>query len=339
MDLEKELSNKPEADRSEDKPPRYIIRNAAYGMQPQTPIEYIIDKLIGEGSVSLFYGEPGSKKTYTLLSLAVCVALGKLWLGFSVKPRKVLIIDEESGERRLTIRLAAAIRGELGNENVPIEFVSLAQFKLDDKEDSKEIEELIKERQAGLVIVDALTDVMDGDENSKMDVQPVFTKVRGIAERTKAAIIIIHHSNRSGGYRGSSAIKGSLDLMIKIISEDKSKWIEFKSEKTRDVEAVHFSAVANWTEDQFYLELAENQGINKKLSKSKAYVIRYIKEHGPSPLPDIQGAADVCSPQSARQAVYGLVEDGVLHRTNPDDKGQGVVAVYALTQDGDQDED
>ena len=338
MDLEKELAGTPAEDK-EEKPPRYIIRDAAYALQPQKPIEYIIDKLIGEGSVSLFYGEPGSKKTYTLLSLAVCVALGKPWLGFLVKARKVLIIDEESGERRLTMRLAAAIRGELGDENAQIEFVSLAQFKLDDKEDIKELEQLIEDRQAGLVIVDALTDVMDGDENSKMDVQPVFSRVRGIAERTQAAIIIIHHSNRSGGYRGSSAIKGSLDLMVKIISEDKSKWIEFRSEKTRDIDAVHFSAVANWTEDQFYLELAESQGISKKMSKSKAYVIRYLKEHGPSPLPDIQGAADICSSQSARQALYSLVEDGALFRTNPDDKGQGVVAVYALAKDGDQDEE
>lgn len=315
-------------DEEEAKRTRYIIRNAAYALQPQPPIEYIIDKLISAGSVSLFYGEPGSKKTYALLSMAVCVALGKSWLGFTVTPRKVLIIDEESGERRLTLRLGAAIRGELGNEDIPIEFVSLAQFKLDSKEDPKELEQLIKDTGAGLVIIDALTDIMDGDENSKQDTQPIFTRLRGIAERTNAAIIIIHHSNKSGGYRGSSAIKGSLDLMVKITSEDGSTWIEFKSEKTRDVEALRFSAVATWTEDQFYLSPGESKITTKAPNKAQAYVMRYLAEHGASSIADIMGGADSCSPNAARHAVYALVEDGKIYRTNPDDKGRGVEAIY-----------
>jgi hypothetical protein len=312
--------------------PRYVIRNAAYALQPLQPIEYIIDKLISAGSVSLFYGESGSKKTYALLSMAVCVALGKPWLGFDVKPRKVLIVDEESGEKRLSLRLAATIRGELGDENIPLDFVSLASFKLDNKEDPKELEKLITDTGAGLVVIDALTDVMDGDENSKQDTQPVFTTLRRIAERTDAAMIIIHHSNRSGGYRGSSAIKGSLDLMVKITSDEGSEWVDFKSEKTRDVEAIKFSAVAAWTEDQFYLTPGEARA-TKALNKSQKYVIRYLTENGPSPMPDIMESADSCSANAARHAVYSLVDLGTVYRTNPRGNGRGAVAVYALTKE------
>lgn len=337
MDLEKELANKPQADK-EEKPPRYIVRDAKYIMSPHPPVEWVIEKLIHERSVSMCYGEPGAKKTWALHSLAVNVALGKVWLGLNTVPKKVLIIDEESGDEWMANRLSAAIRGELGDENTKVEFVSLAGFKLDDKDDAMELEQLITERHSGLVIIDALTDCMVGDENSKQDTQPVFTTLKRIATHTNAAIIIIHHSNKTGGYRGSSAIKGAIDLLAKIESEEGSNWINIKTEKTRNIEATRFTAVANWTEDQFYLELAENQDKGKKLSKSQAYVIRYLTERGPSPLPDIMGAADSCSPNAARQAVYTLVDEGKVYRTNPDKKGRGTEAIYDLAEGEEDDE-
>jgi len=336
MNLEEEIANAASKDSEneaeEQEKPRYVLRNAAYALQPLPSIEWIIDQLISAGSVSMFYGEPGSKKTYALLSLAVCVGLGRSWLGLEVKPRKVLFVDEESGERRLALRMGAAIRGEFGDENTPLEFVSLAQFKLDNKDDRKELQKLIEQTEAGLVVIDALADVMDGDENSKQETQPVFTALRKIAELTGVAIIIIHHSNKSGGYRGSSAIKGALDLMVKIESEDSSSWINFKSEKSRDGAAVNLTAVAHWAEDQFYLREADTCMEEKQLNRSQKYVMRYLKKNGASSLPDIMGSADQCSSSAARQAVYALVEMGKVYRTNPEDKGRGAVAYYDLTK-------
>jgi len=315
-------------------PPRFMLRNAAYALRPLPPIEWVVDQLISVGSLNVFYGEPGSKKTYSMLSLAVCVALGKSWLGFLVNPRRVLIIDEESGERRLALRLGAAIRGALGDQTTPLAFVSLAGFKLDDQNDPDELQSLIEDVGAGLVIIDALTDVMDGDENKKQDTQPVLTTLRRISENTGVAIIVIHHSNKTGGYRGSSAIKGALDLMVKIESKDGSNWINFKSEKNRDGTAKNFTAVATWTEDQFYLTEAETKADVKTLNRSQKYVIGYLKQHGASSLSEISGAADVCSPSAAKQAVYKLVELGMAYRTNPEERGRGVEAVYDLTKEG-----
>jgi hypothetical protein len=64
----------------------------------------------------------------------------------------------------------------------------------------------------------------------------------------------------------------------------------------------------------------------KALSRSQEYVLRYLDEHGPSPLPGIMDAADVCSDNAARQAIYSLVTLGKVCRTNPGARP----AVYAL---------
>jgi hypothetical protein len=42
-------------------------------------------------------------------------------------------------------------------------------------------------------------------------------------------------------------------------------------------------------------------------------------------------AADKCSSNAARQAVYKLANLGKAYRTNPDEYGKGAVAIYDLT--------
>jgi len=325
------------ADKPTDSPktparPRYTRRDAKYAMQPQPPAQPIVEGLIYAGDLILPYGEAGSKKTYAFgCSLAVCVAAGKNWLHFNTNRTKVLILDEESGERRLSRRLAESIRGELADDSIDLDYISLANFKLDDPVDVALVQMEIVNSGAGLVIIDALADIMDGDENSKQDTQPVFSALRKIADTTNAAIIIIHHSNRAGGYRGSSAIKGAVDLMIEVRSEDGSKFINFKTVKERDIERLSWSAEAIWTDDQFYLRSVENRE-KTTFSKSENYVIRYLKENLSANMDAIMNHADSCTDVAAKRAVYALADRGIVARV--DGGGRGSKAVYALTEKG-----
>jgi RecA-family ATPase len=314
----------------------YRILTAKDAMQEHPPVEWVVENLIPSSTLSVFFGDPGSKKTWAMISLAVHVALGKEWLGYIVTPNKVLFIDEESGESWFMRRLKAAILGALGDDTTQVVFICNAGFMLDDKQDIAEVERLIRDSRAGLVIFDALTDIMSGDENTKKDTQPILTSLKKIADRTGAAIILIHHTAKSGGYRGSSAIKGAADLLVEIKSEDDSKWINFRSEKVRHIEFVKFAGVAEWTETQFYITAAELTEKEKPLSRSQKYVIKYLKRNGPSALKDIKSAADICSPRAAGDAVYALAEMGKIYRINPDEMGRGVVAVYDLQEEDEE---
>lgn len=308
---------------------RWKVRNASEAMQPQPPIEYLVDGLISRGSVSIFYGTPGSKKTYSLLHLGACVANGTSWLGMSTNKARVLIVDEESGEIRLARRLREIMLGEVLDPDLPFQYVCLAGFRLDDDKDPVLLESLITETKAELVIFDALADLMSGDENSKQDTQPVLTSLRRIAERTGAALVVIHHSNKNGDYRGSSAIKGAVDTMIHVTSEDGTNRIDFKSEKNRDGELIKFAATASWEGDQFYLNRADSTSLSNQ-SQSEKYVLDYLTENGNAPLDKITASADICSPRSAKAAVYKLANNGAIYRTNPH-AGIGVKAIYGLS--------
>lgn len=323
--LPDDVSKKPEAAER----PRWTVRTAADALSPQQPMEYVINSLITAGSVNIFYGEPGSKKTYAMIALAVCVASGLPWIEFGVEPRKVLIIDEESGDRRLLRRLGEALRGEELGPETRVSFVSLAGFKLDNPNDARVLQALIESEGAGLVVIDALADIMNGDENSKQDTQPIFSTLRKIAEATNAAIIVIHHANKAGGYRGSTAIKGAVDLMVQVESENGKNVINFKSEKARDELPQEWSAIATWIEDRFFLRPSTSEK-RAHVSKSEAYVLRFLEEHGASPKSAIKAAADTCSERAAEAAIYTLAGKGKIYRTNPSERGQGTEAVYDL---------
>ena len=312
---------------------RIVIRDAAYYLSERPPIEYIVERLIAESSVNVWFGQWGAKKTWAAIDLAVCVASGKQWLGMATEPCNVLIIDEESGDTRLANRIKDTMRGELGqmaNASVPIKSVSLAQFNLLKRPDDADLlARLVLELDAKLIIIDALADVMlGGDENAVKDTQPVFANLRFIAELTGAAFIVIHHANKGGGYRGSSAIAGAIDTLLSVESKQDNSLITFKTEKMRDGEPLNFACEANWTDEGFYLTQSE---ITERafLSKSQQYVLDFFTEKGDAKFADLLNfTGDLYAENTLRKAVQYLINEKLLERK--DDGGQRVEAIYGI---------
>ena len=312
---------------------RIVIRDAAYYLSERPPIEYVVERLIAESSVNVWFGQWGAKKTWAAIDLAVCVASGKQWLGMATEPCNVLIIDEESGDTRLANRIKDVMRGELGemaDASVPIKSVSSAQFNLlKNSDDADLLTRLVLELDAKLVIIDALADVMlGGDENAVKDTQPVFANLRFIAELTGAAFIVIHHANKGGGYRGSSAIAGAIDTLLSVESKQDDGLITFKTEKMRDGEPFSFACEAKWTDEGFYLTQSE---ITERafLSKSQQYVLDFFTEKGDAKFADLLNfTGDLYAENTLRKAVQYLINEKLLERK--DDGGQRVEAIYGI---------
>ena len=60
----------------------YRVLTAMDAMQPQPPVEWLVENLVPKGTLSVFYGEPGSLKTWAMIALSVSVALEIPWLDF-----------------------------------------------------------------------------------------------------------------------------------------------------------------------------------------------------------------------------------------------------------------
>jgi len=301
---------------------------AAEALAPQPPIIEVVQGLISEGSVSVIAGEGGDGKTWSLLDLGVCVAAGDSWL----QTRKtiqgnVLFVDEESGLTRFNLRLQKVMNGHGVDASLPFFYTSLSLFNLMKKADLQELENLIGGYSIKLTVIDAFMDVTPGaDENAVKDIAPVMQGLRRIAEKTKCAIMIIHHNNKAGSYRGSTAIKGAVDNLISV--KKTGDVVTFRSEKVRDTEPFEFSAKMHFETDKF--TMGSTQQI--KFGIAQEYVIRFIGKNGNSAMSDIKANAVGCQPDAARVAITGLVKLGFLMRTNPG--GPGAEGFYDLTDDG-----
>jgi hypothetical protein len=314
-------------------PKRYTVHWASEALEPQPPVEWIVENLFAAASVSVVFGAPGCKKTWCMLDAAVCVAQGNDWLEFGTQQVTSLIVDEESGPRRLKRRLNAIMRAHDISAPPALAYTTLDTFNLREADDLRHLEALVNETHARFIVIDALADVMaGGDENAVRDMQPLLNALHKIANATQAAIVVIHHAGKNGEYRGSSSIHGSIDTMMRIASPPKSAKIDFKVEKQRDVPEFSFRAAITFEADKVIIRRLDDAGDAKQLPAAQAYVVNYLAEHGPSEFADIERHPEGCTPGAARQAVYDLKKSGDVERTDPG--GPGVKATVDLTEQG-----
>jgi hypothetical protein len=270
--------------------------------------------------------------------MAVCVASGKPWLGFPTKQSNVIIIDEESGPIGLKRRLLKVGMGEDISSDLPIKCFSFQKVNFVTPKKRNDFKNIIKKHHAGLVLVDALIDVIPGvDENSAEEMNPILKALAEICKETNCAIVIIHHTNKTGDFRGSMVIKSSCDIMVNVKAQGKTK-ILFDFMKARDIEGHPFSAEACFEDEKFWLSVAQTiSSINSfsqtvspvnSLSQTQQAVFDFLREHGASSTKIITTKVNVASEGAVRKAKNELVKKGIVHRTNSGAKGKQ--AIYDL---------
>lgn len=277
----------------------------------QPPINYIVEGVFSEASVSVVFGEAGAKKTYFMLDTGIAVALGQDCLGFHTSQVPVLFIDEESGDQRMNKRLGSIMRARNAPKDTKLAYVTLEGFDLQTTKDRKKLHDLVLATKAKIVILDALADFLPGDENSVKDVLPGLRALRHIASDTKAAIVLIHHAGKNGRYRGSSAIKGAVDLMLEVKSKSGSPNIDFHCEKARDVEPFSFAAFIDFKDDLVFLTPSKSREDVKSSNEIEGFVLEFIRTNGQQYITEISNAATtagVCKYNTARKAIGSLVK-------------------------------
>ena len=140
---------------------------------------------------------------------------------------------------------------------------------------------------------------------------------------------MLHHVNRGGGYRGSSAIKDEPDGLVILSRADNSDVVQFKSEKSRDFEPFKFSARLNFGSGSFNLSPVSVGGDRSdRLSKSMNYCLDFWAKHGDSKIEDMVGPDILFKKVTIRSAVSDLVRLGRAARK--DSGSAGVAGTYGL---------
>jgi hypothetical protein len=306
------------------------LRSLSYALKDRDPIPWIVAGLIAPSSVNIIVADSGAKKSWVILDLVTSISQGKKWLGFDTKQNSILWINEDMGEYDLLERIKQSFPGKNDDDLYILDNVSHCGLDLRRKDHINYISERIKTKKYGVVILDAMADFIPGaDENTAKDITPVFLALRKIAENAKCAIIILHHTNKMNGYRGSTDIKSKVDLMLMLDSKPETNKVSFRTEKVRNGKPISFFGECIWEDGKFFM--VPTMGFKNDIDSVGAeYVIRYLTENGQSSRKNIISNPDTCESTSANSAIYKLVNQKRIYRINPEEKGRNSEAIYAL---------
>ena len=173
-------------------------------------IEWLWYPYIPFGKLTIMQGDPGCGKTMAALTFAALLSTGSP-LPFTEERREPMTVIYQTSEDGIgdTIkpRLITA-----GADCTKIKIINEEKNAL--YFDDSRIERAIVQEQARLLILDPLSAYVGKDVslNQAVEVRNAFRCLYGVAQRTKCAILIIAHMNKSAGASALYRTNGSIDV-------------------------------------------------------------------------------------------------------------------------------
>lgn len=187
------------------------------------PIEYIFYPCLPTQGIAWIYAPTGVGKTLFSMTLAYTIAQGGNFLKYScAKPRRVLYVDGEMPYNQLHSRVMQIARnqGELDFPDnfkvlTPDKILPFRMPKIDDPYSQRLYIDILNKYDIEVIIFDNLSMLSTFDENKANEfklIQDFLLTLRSIGK----TVIVVHHSGKSGDYRGTSKMLDSADVVISL---------------------------------------------------------------------------------------------------------------------------
>ena len=176
--------------------------------EPVLPPVYLLEGLIPENKVCVFFAEGGSVKSWCAFSLAISVATGQPWLGKSVQQGRALILDYEDGRYEFQRRMRILGGGVIND------LPELGYLYCGPQLDKQELWLTLATMGLKLIVVDTLGAGMppNADQNATSFSEAI--KLAGRFTECGCTVVFVAHANKNGGLRGSSDIRDQSDVVF-----------------------------------------------------------------------------------------------------------------------------
>lgn len=272
-----------------DDPQETIFKRLTLAQLIQRPVKpWLIDGLLGEQDLAMIFGDAGTGKTFATVDLIFSAILGRQFAEkFNVtRPLSIAYTASEgigglpqrfcAGANRYKVDLA-----HTGNLSLfldcpqlfdPKAITSVSTFVNDWKDSAW--------GQLDLLIIDTLHGATWGaDENLAKDAGLILRSMKFARDSLGCSVLLVHHANRAGNYRGSSALHGAMDTMLQTKKEgDNIFSLEcFKQKDAERFAPLYFKLTPEFYSQSAYTEWLDNVTIqpdkpNKKEQAKEAIV-------------------------------------------------------------------
>ena len=206
-------------------------------MKSRKPPPPLVSGLLSCGALAGLVGDSGTYKSFLAVDLAIHIGVGLAWFGHAVESGLVVYVSAE-GQAGMGSRIKAwEIAHETAADNVW--FITEAP-SIPDRVDVEGLLTRFKDLpdHPRLIVLDTLARTMVGmDENSTPDMGLYVAGADRLRFATGAVVFIVHHENKQGGYRGSTAFKAGLDTMFQVKRDaDDKRLITLSTDKQKDLD-------------------------------------------------------------------------------------------------------
>jgi hypothetical protein len=208
-----------------------------------------VKHILGPGELSVLYGPSGGGKSFVALHLAYALARGVAWCGLKTKQTLVVYASGE-GARGLEKRVLVAEReyGAAGKWFAAVRAPALLSRGERGDRDLAKLMHTIREAKAAvgaervLVIIDTLARAMAGEDENSAEAMTALVELRaGVIQRELGAHVqFVHHTNKAGSIRGSSALFAAADAVMQLTRDGAAR--SLRAEKVKDGDEIDLCA-------------------------------------------------------------------------------------------------
>lgn len=207
-------------------PPRAFALRSVKDLLTNPPlVRWLVHGVIEAETLTLLFGPSGAGKSFVALDLAASISCGFAWHGHHVSQGPaVYILGEGSAGVSRRMKAWHLTHPEANLPEAPL-YISNRIVPLGESEAIAEIDSAIQEAGVGtpsVIFIDTLARAAVGmDENSSRDMGEFLYVCDQIRYKYKCVVIIVHHTGHiQGRARGSTTIKGSLDVELSLTTSD-----------------------------------------------------------------------------------------------------------------------
>lgn len=198
----------------------------------------LVEGLLGQGAMSVIYGQSNSGKTFVALDLALRLACGWPWRDRAVEPCGVVYCAME-GTHGIRNRIAAFKMVNDVPANVPFGLVTVPLEMLRPETPPELIAAIRAESAAlgiptGLIVMDTLARALGGaNENSSEDMGLLVMNSDLIRADTKSHIMWIHHAGKDDarGARGHSSLRAATDTELEVVDNSGNRVLRVRKQR------------------------------------------------------------------------------------------------------------
>lgn len=219
---------------------RRVRDNPIYGyamnskqLKQLPPAKWVIDGVQLENSLMVLVGAPGCGKSFLAMDMVGCLANKNNWLGHKISENRTALYVLGEGVVGLPDRVAA---WETFNE-MPMNGVTFVPRAVPIGTRSWDyLVSYAEDEKPGLIVIDTLAR-MAGDMESENDARQMGKFIEAVDKvriASEGSVLVIHHTNRMGGMRGSNALDGAADTIIKAQEGDTHGTIDVFTTKVKE---------------------------------------------------------------------------------------------------------